>query len=308
MGINLNPMGEFFERLGHRIIKSPSSWWYEVQPKVLFSFPYYKLIEPSEAEIKQLFDEYKLHAIRYSTLLESFGFFSVVELNTDPNYDLSCVQPRVRRYIKRALKENCKVERLNFDYLAKHGLLLNRDTANRQARKDIYTESGYWEKYCQAAKATPGITAWGAIINGQLGTYLVTAESEGWWNWLLTSSSEALSRYRTSHVLFYEATRQFFKNNPNKKICYGLGSLEPVPELDHFKVKMGITRKPIKQRLIFSKKLRLAFSLAQEPSLKLLNIAFSKNYTVRKLTNMIRLYRQQTYDIPFETQGNNLKQ
>ena len=306
MNIDSNPMVEFFERIGQRTIRSESCWWYEVQPHVLLSFPYYKLIEPEDKEISELFRKYKLRAIRYPTPLEAFGFPSAVELGMDPNYDLSYVQSRVRRYIRKSLKI-CKVEQVDFDYLLKHGLSLNRDTASRQGRKTVYTDPAYWRKYCEAAKATPGISAWAALVGGQLGTYVVTSEFDGWWNWLLTHSSAALSEHRTSHVLFYEASRQFFQNNPDNKICYGLGSLEFVPELDHFKQKMGIKRLRIKQRIVLSKSTSFAFKLAREPFLKALNKFFSQGYTIRKATAMIRLHRQQTSEVPNYDDGENTR-
>jgi hypothetical protein len=211
----------------------------------------------------------------------------------------------VRRYIRKSLKI-CKVEQIDFDYLFKHGLPLNLDTANRQGRKTVYTGPTYWRKYCEAAKATPGIAAWAALVGGQLGTYVVMAEFDGWWNWLLTHSSAALSKHRTSHVLFYEASRQFFQNNPDKKICYGLGSLEFVLELDRFKQKMGIKRQPIKQRIVLSKSTSFAFTLAREPFLKALKKLFPQSYTVRKATAMIRLYRQQSRDVPICDDGKNI--
>ena len=56
MACDPNPMAEFFERIGQKAIRSESSWWHEVQPRVLLSFPYYLLIEPPSEEIKELFD------------------------------------------------------------------------------------------------------------------------------------------------------------------------------------------------------------------------------------------------------------
>jgi len=292
-----NSMAEFFERLGHRTIQTETSRWYEVQPGVLLSFPYHRLIEPGKEEIDELFNKYGLKAIRYPTSSESFGFPSVLEVNTDPTYDLSWLEREARRQTRRGL-ENCTLEQIDFDYLMQHGLALNRDTAKRQGRHMIYTDPEYWKIYCNAGKQTPGITAWGVMTEGQLGTYLVAAEEDNWWNWLLTNSSTALLKKRTSNILFYQATKDFFSNNPSKKICYGLGSLEDVNWLDYFKKNMGITMQPIKQRLIFSKKLQIALAFAREPCIKMLNILFPRNYTVRKTSAMIRLYRQQSSDVP----------
>ena len=304
MKIESNPMGEFFERIGQRTIRSEISWWYEVQPRVLLSFPYYKLIEPDDEEITELFSKYKLRAIRYPTPLQAFGFPSTLEVNTDPSYNLSSLEREARRQTRRGL-ENCTFKQIDFDYLTEHGLVLNRETANRQKRKIIYTDQDYWRKYCQAAKATNGVAAWGVFVGPELATYLVAAESEGWWNWLLTHSSISLLKKRPSNVLFYEAPHQFFQNNPDKKICYGLGSLESVSKLDYFKLNMGVTMQSIKQRIVFSKKIRCAFAIAQEPFLKVMEKAFPKSYTVRKASAMIRLYRQQSYDVPACEGGKN---
>ncbi len=297
MEVESNPMAEFFEKIGQRVIRSESSWWHEVQSRVLLSFPYYKLIEPSQEETNELFGKYKLRAVRYPTPLKAFGFASTLELNTDPKYNLSMLEREARRQTRRGL-ENCTFEQIDFDYLAKHGLSLNRDTAERQGRQTIYTDPDYWARYCRAGKKTEGVTAWGVFVQGRLGTFLVAVEFDEWWNWLLTHSSTELLKKRPSNILFYEATRRFFEENPGKKICYGLGSLESVSALDYFKLNMGITMQSIKQRIVFSKAMRSVFSLVREPFLKVLEKFFPENYTARKAIAMIRLYRQQTYDVP----------
>ena len=204
------------------------------------------------------------------------------------------LERETRRETRRGL-EVCTLSQIDFDYLAKHGLSLNQDTAQRQGRQTVYTDPCYWKRYCEAGKQVPGLTGWGVMIDGKLATYLVAAEDEGWWNWLLTNSDSALLKKRSSNVLFYEVTHRFFMNNPHKKICYGLGSLESVPKLDRFKVNIGVTMMPIKQRIVFSAHLRYALAFLREPVLKTLGLLFPKNYSVRKASAMIRLYRQQTY-------------
>jgi len=297
VGAESNPMGEFFERLGQRTIRSESSWWYEVQHRVLLSFPYYKLIKPSEAEINTLMHEHKLRAIRYPTTLESFGFVSTLELNSNHKYDLDCLHPTARRQTRQGLK-NCIVQEIDFDYLEKTGLSLNRDTAKRRGRESQYADADYWRKYCQAAKNTQGAIALGALVGDELGSYVIAIVFDGWVNCLQTNSSSALLSKRPSNALLFEVTRHYLRDLEGYQICYGIGSLEEVSELDRFKVRMGWELKPIKQRLIFSNKMRYAFLPVREPCLKVLNRIFPKSYTVRKVSAMIRLYRRQTYDVP----------
>ena len=292
----LLPMAKFFTKIGERIISSKSSWWHEVQNGVLLSFPYYNIIEPDQTEIDGLFQKHKLRALRYPTPLESFGFISTVELNTNHNYNLGCLHSAARRQTKQGLK-NCSIEQLDFDYLKESGLILNRQTTDRQGRDSFYNDENYWHQYCQAAKETQGCIAWGAKVEGNLGSFLIAIEHDGWLNCLLTNSSSTLLKKRPSNALIFEVSRYYLQER-NMNICYGIGSLENIPELDRFKIRMDWQLKPIKQRLIFSKKIQFAFSFAQEPCLNLLNKAFPKNYTIRKTSSMIRLYRQQTLKVP----------
>jgi hypothetical protein len=297
MGINLNPMGEFVGRLGHKIIQSKSALWYEVQPKVLLSFPYYKLVKPEEEEITALMREYKLRAIRYPTTLESYGFVSTLAVNTNPDYDLSCLHQKARNQTRRAL-ENNKVEQVDFEYLIDHGMPLNEDTATRQGRESQYTDPDYWQKYCDAAKATSGVSAWAAFVDGQLAAFLVAIEVDDWVEWVVNHSLTALLNKYPNNALVFQAAQHFFKKKGCKGICYGLGSLEPTPDLDHFKQRIGWKMQPIKQRLVFSRRIHYASAAVREPCLKVLGKIFPRSYIVRKTSAMIRLYRQQTYDVP----------
>lgn len=297
MQTKLNPMGEFFERLGHRIVQSKNAWWYEVQPRVLLSFPYYKLVEPQEEEIAALMREHKLRAIRYPTTLNSFGFVSTLAVNTNQDYDLNCQHQKARNQTRRGL-ENCVVEKVDFAYLIEKGLPLNQDTAKRQGRESQYADPAYWREYCEAAEATPGVSAWAALVDGQLAAFLVAIEIDDWVEWVVNHSLSALRNKYPNNALVFQAAQHFFQKKGCKGICYGLGSLEPTLHLDHFKGRMGWVLKPIKQRLVFSKKMRFVFPFAQETCLQGLIKIFPKSYSVRKATAMIRLYRQQTYDVP----------
>lgn len=297
MQTKLNPMGEFFERLGHKIVQSKNAWWYEVQPRVLLSFPYYKLVEPQEEEIADLMQEHKLRVIRYPTPLNSFGFVSTLAINTNPDYDLSCQHQKARNQTRRGM-ENCVVEEVDFAYLIEKGLILNQDTAKRQGRESQYADPAYWRGYCEAAEATLGVSAWAALVDGQLAAFLVAIEIDDWVEWVVNHSLSALLNKYPNNALVFQAAQHFFQRKACKGICYGLGSLESTPHLDHFKQRMGWVLQPIKQRLVFSKKMRFVFSLAQEPCLQVLSKIFPKSYAVRKATAMIRLYRQQTCDVP----------
>jgi len=298
MTLDTNPMGEFFQRLGQRVVRTESTWWHEVQPHVFLSFPYYRLIQPAEGEIRALFREHRLRAIRYTTPLEGFGFFSTIEINDDTSYDISRIRKtEVRRAIRHGLR-NFTVQLIDADLLFEQGLALNKDTADRQGRKTIYTDPDYWRRYCQAVNDTPAVTTWGAIREGQLASYMITVQFDGWSNWLLAHSLNSMLRLRPTNAVYYVACKHLLVDPGGYKICHGLGSLEEVPELDRFKRGMGIKLVPIKQRLAFSGAIRAAMALAPEPVLKVASRLFPRSYTVRKTAAMFRLYHRQSIELP----------
>ena len=297
-----NAMAEFFERLGHKIIYSPNATWYEVQPRALLSCPYYKLVEPKEEELEDLIQREKVWIIRYPTNLNNYGFLSTLAVNTNSNYDLSSQHQKARNQTRRAL-EQCVVEQIDFDYLLEHGLSLNIDTAQRQGRESQYADADYWKKYCQAAKTVNGVTVWGAFVEGKLASFLISIEVGDWAEWVVNHSATALRDRYPNNALAFTVGQHYLVKMKFAGICYGLGSLEHTPELNHFKERMGWTLKPIKQRLVYARSMRLVCSLAQEPILKLLQGISPKNYTVRKTAAMIRLYRQQTLDISSSEKG-----
>ena len=302
METNLNAMGRFYERLGKRVILSENGSWFEVQPRVFLSFPSYKVVEPNEGEIEDLMRKYKLRAIRYPTTLDSLGFVSTFPINTNQDYDLDCLHQKARNQTRRGM-ENCRVEEVDFDYLEKNGLALNRDTGNRQGFKNLYSYPSFWAKYCRAAGQTSGVSAWGSFVEGQLGSFLVAVQIDDCVEWVVNHSSTALRKKYANNALVFLAAQHFFQKKGCKAICYGLGSLESTVHLDHFKQRMGWTLRPIKQQVIFSKRIGGIFSLANEPFLKTIGGLFPRNYYVRKTIAMIRLHRQQTYDVPtFESE------
>jgi hypothetical protein len=292
-----DPMGEFFERMGHVIIEESLVRWYEVQPRVLLSYPYHSLIDPAEEDLEMLMRTRRLRAIRFPTSLSGYGFVSNIAINTDRDYDLPALHQKARNQTRRAL-ETCKIEQIDFDYLREHGIQLNEDTATRQGRESQYADSGYWRKYCDAAKAVNGITAWGSFVDGRLACFLVAIEVDGWAEWVVNHSLTELRNKYPNNALAFLAARHFFQNRGVAGICYGLGSLESTPDLDHFKERMGWRLEPIKQRIFFSPKLRLISKLAGEPVLKGLSTVFPRSYAVRKTSAMLRLYRGQTAGMP----------
>ena len=172
-----HPLGQFFERLGERVIASESTWWHEVQSGVLLSFPYYRELELDDAELTGLIRRHKLRALRYPTPLSGFGFVSTMELNPQvDDYDLACLSSTARRQTKQGLKY-CQIERMNFDELIEAGLPLNRDSAERQGRDTIPHQRRLLAAVLPGGQSHAGFRRLGGSDRGSVGCLLGTGRA-----------------------------------------------------------------------------------------------------------------------------------
>ena len=296
-----NPMVEFFAQMGHKIIKSPSSWWYEVQPGILFALPYYKQITPNKDEIDDLIKTAHLSAIRYPTTLNNLGFLSTVAINCNRDYDFAHLHPKARNQTKRGL-ENCQIMPIDFNQLQREGLQLNIETSIRQGRDSQNSSKDYWDKFCLTASQTKGIHAWGSFYKNKLASFLVAVETENnWIEWIINHSSTSCRKYYSNNALAFVVGQHYLRERGVNGICYGLGSLEETDSLDHFKIRMGWTNLPIKQRLEYSLKYRIIAEITPIWALRVAKLLYPKNYFVRKASAMILNYRQQTLTHKSET-------
>ena len=78
---------EWLRRQGHRVVRTASSYWYDVSPRVFQAFPYHWIIEPSEEELGRLLRENNAIALRYSAPVSApQGKVSYHVVCEDPNY------------------------------------------------------------------------------------------------------------------------------------------------------------------------------------------------------------------------------
>ena len=284
----------FLARLGHKVVEVAGATWYDVQPRIFLAVPYFRTINVSEESIKELLRRYHLRGLRFATDASQFGFESSVAINRDLAYDFHSQHPKARNQTRRGL-EHCSVEQIDFPFLAREGMRLNLDTAARQGIRNQYIDNGYWSRYCVAAADCAGMSAWGAFAEGKLAAFLVAAEIDGWVEWILNHSLSEARQVYANNALVYVAARRFLQDQQHRGICYGLGSLEPTPDLDHFKVRMGWELVPVRQRLVLSKGLGLAARVVPEGVLRGMGRLGSGTYSMRKVLALFLKYREQGF-------------
>lgn len=248
--MNAEIFAEWLRRQGHRVYQTESSYWYDAGPRVLQAFPYHKLIQPSENEVRDLLMRRGIVSLRFSTPIESpVGQISYHAVYDDPSYTLDGLDRRSRQNVRTGLG-NCLVEPITFERLAEEGWDLEVDTVARQGRRPMMNKSG-WQQRCMAAADLPGFEAWGAIVDGRLGASLLSFQIEDWCELISQQCHRDYLSARINNALTFVVTQALINSPAIRAVFYTLQSLDAPPSVDEFKFRMGYHAKPVRQRVVF---------------------------------------------------------
>jgi hypothetical protein len=240
---------KFLRALGHRVIQTRSSYWYDAGRFFLLSAPPHRLYDLSDAELRRLLRWPLYLGARFAAPLSAPGKLSYQIVCDNPAYDLDGLSANVRSKVRRGLKRT-RIEALPFAVAAVAGRQAHEDTVARQGRDGVLA-GARWDRFWAAAAATPGMEAWGAWVGEVLAAFLVTVRFEDGVDFLLARSrNEELNAY-PNNALIFEVTHEMLAHQKVPEITFGLEALEPVGPLDRFKFSMGFQPRPIRQRVIF---------------------------------------------------------
>jgi hypothetical protein len=289
--MNAEVFAEWFRRQGYRVMRTPSSYWYEAGPRIYQAFPYDWIIEPYEEELRGLLLKNNAIALRYSTPAggaEGKISYHVVCENTD--YDLKCLCRQTRQNVKRGL-QSVNIEPIPIARLATEGWNLRRDTLERQGRTGAETKE-WWHRLCMSAADLPGFEAWGALNNGHLVASFLGFRCDGCYHLLHEQSSTAHLESRCNNAIFYFVMCEALKRDGISKVFFCLQSLDAPVSMDQFKLRMGCTAKPVRQRVVFHPWIRPAVNNLTH---KIVSQILQRNQGSRllaKAEGMLRFYLQ----------------
>src|ERR1017187_891310 len=248
--MNAETYAEWLRRQGYEVIRTPSSYWHSNGLRVFQAFPYHWLIEPSEAELSDLFSRHRAIAVRYALPPDcKAGCSSYAIVFDGSSYAVEQLGHRTRKNVRRGLR-NCLVEPISFERLVDEAWHLRRDTLSRQGRQLKVTNESWRNRYLAAADL-PGFQAWGAYVNNRIGAYLVTfwmedcisvVDQQSHREYLDLNVNNAITFVMSEHALAKPGVRSVF---------YGVESLDAPPSVSEFKFRMGYVAKPIRQRVVF---------------------------------------------------------
>jgi len=241
---------EWLRRQGHHVARTSSSYWFNQGPRCYQAFPYHWLIDPPDEELENFLRDNGALALRYSTSLgAATGRLSYHMVYEKPSYGFEDLGKWARKNVRRGLK-NCSVEAISFDLLAKEGWSLQEDTLHRQGRSSGLSENK-WRNMCDASASLPGFQAWGAFVSGRLAASVITFRLGDWCYMLY---QQCRREYLTAHVnnaLSFTVTQAMIGRDGVRAILYSLHSLDAPSTMDEFKLRMGYTAKPVRQRVVF---------------------------------------------------------
>lgn len=245
--MNRDEMAVFVERLGHRVVRTESCYWYDLRPRFFLAFPHFRPVSPSVTELKKVLADAHCMGVRFPSPLDAQGRRSYALALDNRLYDLDCLSANTRSKVRRGLKQ-CEIHRLEPAFVRSYGRTANADTLERMRfQKDPYD----WDRYWDAIHATAGAEVWGAIRQKELLAYLVVVVVGGDAEIPIERSRNDGLRYYPNNALVFAVAKELINRPEIERILFGLESLEPVVGVDQFKESMGFRRCPIRQRIVF---------------------------------------------------------
>lgn len=94
----------FLKAIGHRVVRTESTWWFDVGPSIFMNFPYAPPIEPGQGELDELLRRRGLVA-RYACRQEH-GVLSFTMVCRDKSYGLLSLTTKARNQTRRGLQRS----------------------------------------------------------------------------------------------------------------------------------------------------------------------------------------------------------
>jgi hypothetical protein len=151
-------------------------------------------------------------------------------------------------------------------------------------------QQAWWERMCHSASDLPGFEAWGAICRGKLAAALLAARCDECYTLLYQQSATEFLNAGANNALAYVVTHEAIARPDISQVFYGLQSLNASEDVDTFKLRMGYTATPLRQRVVFNPILSPLVSYPAYRLTQYLTSRFPNNTTLSKAEGMLRFF------------------
>jgi hypothetical protein len=242
---------EFFASIGNRIIQTESCYWYNPEPFLFRSLPVHRYVTPSSSEIAKVLLRGPALALRYPKPPDANGPHGSMYVCYDRNYDFASLSQNVRSRTRRGLAR-CRIDQIDFGYLADHGYALTAETTLRQMGTTPSTTEAQWHQFCANAGRIPGFEAWGAFVEDRLATYIVAMLVEDCYYVHLQKSVTDLLKYYPNNALLFTVMKTKLACPEVRFISHGPKALAVGKGLEYYKTSMGFVLEPFTEQVVFN--------------------------------------------------------
>jgi hypothetical protein len=282
-------LAEWLRRMGHRVVRTRSTYWFDAGPRVFQAFPYHWVIQPTEDELREFLYRERAIGLRYSTPVEAArGSCSYHVVYDRATYELKDVDPSIRAKVRRGL-EACKVGPIPLDRYAREGWSIEQDTQDRQGRRSRRGHE-WWERMVGATAGLEGFEAWGAEVDGRLAAGLMLVRIDDCVGLLYQQSHTSYLPLRVNNALLFDTTKALVARPGVRLIHNGLHSLDAPASVDRFKTRLGYVVKPVRQRVMFHPLLAPWFGAGTAMVLDRLAGVYPQNEFIQKARGLTRFY------------------
>ena len=244
-------LAEFFAAIGNRVIQTESCYWYNSEPFLYKSLPVHRYVNPSPAEIAKVLMMGPALAMRYPKPSESDGPHGAMYICSDRDYDFASLSQNVRSRTRRGLAR-CRIEKIDFDFLASHGHALTTETTLRQMGTAPSSSEKEWHQFCANARRSPDFEAWGAFVEDRLATFIVAMLVEDCYYIHLQKSASDLLKYYPNNALLFSVMKTTLARPEVRTINHGPKALAVGKGLEYYKTSMGFELEPFSEQVVFN--------------------------------------------------------
>jgi hypothetical protein len=244
-------LARFFLAVGHRVIETQSCYWYNSQPFLYKSLPVHRFVDPSSTELARVLMTGPALAVRFPKAPNHVGPRGGLYVTSNRNYDLPSLSQNVRSRTRRGLAR-CRIQQIQFEYLAQHGYALSADTTMRQMGKLPNTSEAYWHRFCDKTRCSRDFEAWGAFVGDRLATFLVGMLVEDCYYIYLQKSASDLLKYYPNNALLFTVTKAKLACPEVSFVLHGHKALAVGKGLDYYRTSMGFEVRPFRDQVVFN--------------------------------------------------------
>lgn len=241
--MNIAEYAQFLRRRGYRVVQTNSCYWMQYRPFFYVAVPDFLPHRVGPTEVRAMLLSRAWAGLFFASPDGKVG--RIADLcASGSGFGLASLESKARNQTRRGL-ERCKIAPISCQRLEHEGLDINRSALERQGRHSWHpdlTDQRRWSQRMRVCASTPDVTAWAALVEGEIASYAITVIVEGHAIIQSTMSRRRLLAHYPNNALLFTITKTLLEQGA-EAVHYGFASDNA--RLVHFKQNMGFQARPI---------------------------------------------------------------